>query len=183
MSTPEKKIIPARKPAAPKTKAVSASKTRQTSAKPLLHAKPKAEKTGQFTVSKRIHLIAKPEVVWDALTNPEKTKKYFFNCKVFSDWKAGSAIVWKGTVFLFKKIEFHGKIVQIEPEKLLKYTLKNEHSSSTSTVTEKLIATRRGTMLFVYDHVGDGEGAAERFERSEKGWTKVLNGLKKLVER
>jgi hypothetical protein len=30
--------------------------------------------------------------------------------------------------------------------------------------------------------VGSGDGAAERYERSVKGWDKVLEGLKQLVE-
>ena len=73
--------------------------------------------------------------------------------------------------------------MEIEPEKLLVYTLKNERSSSISTVTEKIIASQGDTVLIISDDVGDGEGAADRYRRSEKGWTKVLNGLKKLVEK
>ena len=36
------------------------------------------------------------------------------------------------------------------------------------------------TTLHISDDVGLGEGSEERYERSEKGWDKVLNGLKKL---
>ncbi len=34
--------------------------------------------------------------VWDALVNPEQTKKYMFGCETVSDWKPGSPLLWKG---------------------------------------------------------------------------------------
>ncbi len=138
----------------------------------------------EFMVKKKVVIKATPSEVWDALTNPEKTKEYFFNCKVFSDWKVGSPITFKGRIFLIKKIEMSGTIVQIEPEKLLKYTLHNEgNPPSMSTVTDELSYENGQTTLTITDDVGKGEGAQERFEKSEKGWDKVLEGLKELVEK
>ncbi len=46
----------------------------------------------EFIVKKKVAINAESSIVWDALTNPEKTKEYFFNCEVFSDWKVGSPI-------------------------------------------------------------------------------------------
>ena len=129
---------------------------------------------------------AEPAVVWDALTNPEKTKKYFFNCEVHSDWKVGSPIVWKGRIFLIKKIELKGTIVRVQPERLLRYTLKNEQDKtnpkSFSTVTEELSFQSGVTTLSISDDVGTGRGAEARYSKSVKGWDSVLKGLKKLVE-
>jgi uncharacterized protein YndB with AHSA1/START domain len=140
----------------------------------------------EFIVKKKVAIKAKPSQVWDALTNPEKTKKYFFNCEVFSEWKAGSSITFKGKIFLIKKIEMKGKIVKIEPEKLLQYILKNggssDNSSNFSTVTDELIYENGVTTLSITDDIGIGEGAEKRFQRSQKGWDKILEGLKKLVE-
>lgn len=137
-----------------------------------------------FTVHKRIELMAKPNEVWDALTNPDKTKSYFFNCKVYSDWLKGSSIVFKGRIFLIKKIELKGKILEIEPQKLLKYTLSNDSGKSDtfSTITDEIIYENGRTILTISDNVGEGKGAAERFKKSQKGWDKVLSGLKKLLE-
>jgi len=134
-------------------------------------------------VHKKISLKASPAEVWDALTDPEKTKKYFFNCRVFSSWKPGSPIVFKGRIFLVKKIEMHGTIIQAEPGKLLQYKLANGKDGKTfSFVTDKLNYSNGGTVLEITDDVGAGEGAEKRKARSEKGWDKVLAGLKKLVE-
>jgi uncharacterized protein YndB with AHSA1/START domain len=137
-------------------------------------------------VRKSVRLKATPAQVWDALTNPEKTKEYFFNCEVISDWKVGSLITFKGRVMLVKKIELHGEIVSIEPEKLLKYTLKNssdeENAGTFSTVTDRLEAVDGETLLSISDDVGAGAGAEKRYEKSMQGWDNVLEGLKKLVE-
>ncbi len=138
-----------------------------------------------FIVRKEIVLDAELSVVWDALTNPTKTKLYFFHCKVFSDWKVGSPITFKGRIFFLKKIELKGNIVAIEPQRLLKYTLGNasdDSSKSFSTITDELSHIDGKTILNVSDDVGRGEGAEKRYKRSMKGWDKVLQGLKKVVE-
>jgi uncharacterized protein YndB with AHSA1/START domain len=141
----------------------------------------------EFIVKKKMAIKATPSAVWDALTNPRKTKKYFFNCEVFSDWEVGSPIVFSGHIFILKKIEMKGTIIQIEPEKLLKYTLQNgddrEEASTFSTVTDELTYENGVTTLIITDDVGQGEGAAKRYAKSVKGWTSVLKGLRKLVEK
>jgi uncharacterized protein YndB with AHSA1/START domain len=138
----------------------------------------------KFIVKKSIAIKAPVEKVWDALTNPEKTREYFFNCKVYSDWKKGSAIVFKGKVFWIIPIEMKGTITQIEPGRLLQYTLSNKSdgSKTTSTVTDKLTYTNGITTLNITDDVGQGEGAEKRYKRSVKGWDKILNGLKEFIE-
>ena len=138
----------------------------------------------EFIVKKEIIINATPAEVWIALTNPEKTKKYFFNCGVYSDWKQGSPIIFRGTVFLIKKIEMKGEILKIEPEKLLQYTLKNgsDAGGSSSLVTDELTYENGFTTLSISDNVGKGEDAEKRYKRSEQGWDKVLKGLKELVE-
>jgi uncharacterized protein YndB with AHSA1/START domain len=138
-----------------------------------------------YVVRKTLRLNAKPSEVWDALTNPLKTKKYFFNCEVLSDWQVGSSIVFRGRLFLVKKIELVGKILKIEHGKLLQYTLQNRRGDTTSfsIVTDKLTYENGKTTLSVTDHVGKGVGAEKRYKRSKKGWDRILHGLKDFVER
>jgi uncharacterized protein YndB with AHSA1/START domain len=139
----------------------------------------------EYIVRKEVIIKSKPSEVWEALTNPKLTKKYFFKCEVLSDWKEGSTITFKGRMFLFIKIELTGVILKIEPEKLLQYTLRNKSdkkSSSFSTITDELSYDNGNTILLITDDVGKGEGAEKRYKGSEKGWDKVLKGLKNLVE-
>jgi uncharacterized protein YndB with AHSA1/START domain len=140
----------------------------------------------EHIVKKTIDIVAEPTAVWEALTNPALTKKYFFKSKVISKWGKGDKITFKGRMFFFIKFKMTGEILEIEPEKLLKYTLKNtgdEENGSSSTVTDELSYKDGITTLTITDDVGQGEGAEKRFKRSDKGWEKILKGLKKVVER
>lgn len=47
-------------------------------------------------ITNSITINAPAEKVWDALVNPEQTKKYMFGCEAVSDWKPGSELLWKG---------------------------------------------------------------------------------------
>ena len=138
-----------------------------------------------YIVKKQIAINAQPSEVWDALTNPEKTKKYFFHCEVFSSWQPGEPITFKGKLFLIKNIEMTGTILNIEPGKFLQYTIRNqsdENPANFSTVTDTLEYAEGKTILSVTDDVGAADGAKDRYEKSLKGWDKVLSGLKELVE-
>jgi uncharacterized protein YndB with AHSA1/START domain len=139
----------------------------------------------EHIVQKSISIKAQPYQVWNALTDPKKTEKYFFHAKVLSDWKKGSSIIFKGKMFFIMKFEMKGEILEIETNKLLKYKLKNESNkkaNSFSTVTDILSFENGLTTLSITDDVGQEEGAEKRFKRSQKGWDKVLKGLKKIVE-
>jgi len=140
--------------------------------------------TVAHVVEKSIRIKGTPAQVWDALTDPEKTKKYFFNCEVLSTWKVGSPITFTGPATNSPKTMLQGEIVAVVPEKLLTYTLRNtsDASNSLSTVTDHLEYENGETILSITDDVGKGEGAEARYERSVKGWDMVLGGLKNLVE-
>lgn len=139
-------------------------------------------KNAEHIVKKKIVINAKPSAVWDALTNPEKTKKYFFKCKVLSDWKPGSSITFKGKLFFIINIEMKGKILKIEPEKILQYTLANYSADGFSTVTDTLDYINGRTTVTITDDVGKEDGTEKRYKKSVKGWDKILKGLKELVE-
>ncbi|MCF6130713.1 SRPBCC domain-containing protein [Flavobacterium wongokense] len=136
----------------------------------------------EYIVKKKIAIRATPEAVWDALTNPEKTKKYFFKCEVHSNWKPGNPITFKGTFLFFFKFELKGKIIEAEPGKLLKYSLKNSKTSGESIVTDTLTYEKGVTTVSITDDVGPEDGSEKRYTRSVKGWDKILKGLKEVVE-
>ncbi len=134
-------------------------------------------------INKSITINATPEKVWDALTNPEKTKQYFFRCEVHSDWKTGGPIIFRGEPTPGQKTELKGRILQIQPRQLLKYTLNHSDESGYSTVTDVLKYENGKTTLTISDDIGDTPGAEDRYKKSEQGWEMVLNGLKQLVEK
>jgi len=134
-----------------------------------------------------MNIKAAPSQVWDALTDPGKTKQYFFHCRVLSDWQPGSSITFRGKMFFFINIELSGNIVEIQPGRLLKYTLHNgkdkSNDANRSTVTITLNQHDGETIVSVTDDVSDADGAEKRLKRSQNGWDNILGGLKKLVEK
>ncbi|HUB59319.1 MAG TPA: SRPBCC domain-containing protein, partial [Puia sp.] len=64
-----------------------------------------------ITNSIRIHAPASK--VWNALTNPQETKKYMFGCEALSDWKEGSPLIWKGNFNGVELIAVKGTIKKI----------------------------------------------------------------------
>ncbi|MBZ4043789.1 SRPBCC domain-containing protein [Flavobacterium hibisci] len=62
------------------------------------------------------------EKVWNALTKPELVKQWQYGSDLITDWKVGSEIrfrnVWENNIF-----EQWGKIIEVVPNKLIKYSL------------------------------------------------------------
>ena len=132
-------------------------------------------------------------VVWDALINPEQTKKYMFGCKTVSDWKIGSALLWnaehEGKEMTFVK----GIILDFVPNQLLKYTVIDPNSSMPDipenylNVTYELSAEENQTKLTViqdgFENAADGEKRYKEVFNNGEGWNPILVEIKKVVEK
>ncbi|MEP6895931.1 MAG: SRPBCC domain-containing protein [Chloroflexota bacterium] len=146
----------------------------------------------ELTVKNNILINAPPFKVWDALTNPEQTKKYMFGCETVSEWKVGSPLLWKGNYEGKEMVFVKGNIVQIEPEKLLAYTTFDPNSTMEDipenylTVTYDLSTKDGQTVLTVtqgdYSKVADSEKRYAEAYNGGEGWNPILVEIKKLVE-
>lgn len=122
--------------------------------------------------------------VWHALVDPETIAKYMFGTKVESDWKAGSPIRWKG-VWKEKPYEDKGVILRIEPERVLEYshfsplTGAKDSPENYHTVTIELSVGPSQTRVSLAQ---DGNATEEAKAHSEKMWSSMLDGLKKVLE-
>ena len=72
-------------------------------------------------ITRKNILNASRELVWDTLTNPNKTKLFMFNCEAHSDWKVGSQIKWKGNFNGYESGE-KGIVLEITKNEHLKYS-------------------------------------------------------------
>ncbi len=130
--------------------------------------------------------------VWDALTNPEQTKKYMFGCETVSDWKVGSTLLWKMEYEGKELIAVKGNIVEIKPNELLAYTTIDPESEVEDipenylTVRYQLTREKDQTLLVVsqgdYAIVADGKRRYEEAYNEGEGWNPILVEIKKLVE-
>ena len=144
-------------------------------------------------IVKNIITIQAPiEKIWDALTNPEQTKKYMFGCETVSDWKPGSPLLWKGSYEGKEMVFVKGNILEIDSPRFLSYTTIDPNSTIDDisenylTVTYLLSGEGGQTQLTVtqgdYALVADGEKRyAEAFNNGD-GWNPILLQIKKLVE-
>lgn len=146
----------------------------------------------QLFVKNSITINASPARVWDALVNPEQTKKYMFGCETVSDWKKGSLLEWKGQADGKDIVYVKGDILEIKPEKLLIYetidTLSpiDEKSEQYLQVAYELIPQGNSTVLNVtqgdYAKVNEGDRRYKEASNNGEGWNPILVEIKKLVE-
>ena len=143
-------------------------------------------------VKNTIVINAPASEVWDALVNPQQTKKYMFGCETVSDWKVGSPLLWKGKHEGKEVIFVKGHVVDLKPEKFLAYTTIDPNSKidDTSenylTVTYSLSAEKGRTTLVVtqgdYNKVAEGKKRYEESYNNGEGWHPILVQIKNLVE-
>jgi len=77
--------------------------------------------TRGYEAVNKVTISAPRAEVWDALTNPEKVKKWMHGTEMSTDWKEGSPITWTGE-WKGKPYQDKGEVLEIEPEKMLRYT-------------------------------------------------------------
>ena len=131
--------------------------------------------------------------VWDALINPEQTKKYMFGCETVSDWKVGSSLLWKGSYDGKEMVFVSGKIIAFKPESLLIYTTFDPNSTMVDipenhlTVTYELETLNDQTILTVtqgdYNKVAEGEKRYKESYTNGEGWNPILVEIKKMLEK
>lgn len=121
--------------------------------------------------------------LWNALTNKELVKQYFFGTEVNTDWMKGSPIVFKGS-WEGKDYEDKGEILESEKERIVKYSYLSSFSGlpdvpeNYSVVTYHLKPVDDGTELIVTQ---EGFKDEKSQKDSEEGWKMVLKGLRSLL--
>jgi uncharacterized protein YndB with AHSA1/START domain len=142
-------------------------------------------------VTNTITIDAPVAKVWDALVNPEQTKKYMFGCEPITDWKPGSSLLWKGVFDGKELIAVKGEVVDIQPGKYLVYTVIDPNSTIPDIPENYLTVTydlkeQNGQTVFTVTQ-GDYAKVAEGQRRyddtmQEGGWESILVQIKKVAE-
>ncbi len=140
--------------------------------------------TQELTLNKSITINAPVSKVWDALTNPDLIKKYFFGTECITDWKKGSPIFYKGT-YNGKSYEDKGNILDIEKENFIIYNYWSSFSgtedipSNYVKIKYELSSNNDQTIFTV---IQEGFKTQEAQDHSNKNWGYVMDGLKKMLE-
>jgi uncharacterized protein YndB with AHSA1/START domain len=133
----------------------------------------------------RVYIKATPEAIWEAITSPEFTVKYFHGSAVVSTWEPGAS--FNGYSADRSQLWVDGEVVAAEPPKRLQHTWRALYDSETATepfsrVTWEIEPQESGYCLLtvVHDQLEDAPKTAASV--SGTGWTMVLSGLKTLLE-
>jgi uncharacterized protein YndB with AHSA1/START domain/DNA-binding transcriptional ArsR family regulator len=129
-----------------------------------------------------VYIRTTPEKLWQAITSPEFTQKFFYGTAVRSGWKMGDTVEHvqpDGTIALT------GKVLEVTPPRRLVHTFVAMHDPETarerpSRVTWE-IEPRGGTCLLTLTH-DDFDGETATWKSVRLGWNPVLSGLKTLLE-
>ena len=126
-----------------------------------------------------IYIRATPQQVWDALTDGESTKAFWFGGWFDTDWRVGSPLACRRN----GKVDFTGEVLESDPPKRLVFTfvdagdLKGE---GVTRVTYEIEAVEHATRLRM---IHDQFPADSRLRRGvAQGWPVILSGLKSLLE-
>jgi uncharacterized protein YndB with AHSA1/START domain len=130
------------------------------------------------------YIAATPEKVWQALTSPEISRKYFFGRSVEIDCRVGGQFVLR--IEDGKVVDSQGKVVECDPPRKLSFTWKVEWLEEYRDLPEALVT-------FTIEPAGEvtrltfTEGQSPKLDAKYKeagkhGWPMVLSGLKTLLE-
>src|SRR5437899_4673654 len=129
----------------------------------------------------QVFIRTTPEKLWQALTDGEVTKKYFFGETIHSDWKRGSK--WYSPV-PNGSLAVEGTVLEADPSRRLVITWHPLYDPELSTEHSRVtyLIEKRGEVckLTVTHELAEAPKTAKHVD--EDGWTTILSGLKTLLE-
>ena len=140
--------------------------------------------TAQATQVYSVFVRATPEQLWDAITKPEFTSKYFYGSLIESTWEQGAPYAgWAGDR---SQQYVDGEVIEASPPRKLVTTWRALYDPVTaaepfSRVTWEIEPAGDGVtkLTVVHDEL---EASPKTAENVAGGWSFVLSGLKTLLE-
>ncbi len=134
-----------------------------------------------------MRIQAPASTVWNVLTQSDYTKRYMFGCEIVTDWRAGGSFDWRGAAD--GVVYVVGRLVDVQPNRLLRYTMFDPSSDLANvpanhlTATCELATTNDGTELsmVIGDFTTVGNGAT-RYEHTVAGGDTILVQIKEIAE-
>ena len=136
-----------------------------------------------FKIHYKTTVNAPVEKVWDALTNPEIIKQYFFGTELLTNWEVGSDIVFQGE-WEGQKYKDPGKVLEYSHNEKLAYSYlsnwsgKEDKPENYLWVCYEVKPIDNGTELTISQTNYD----EERAKHSETNWASLIDGMKKNIE-
>lgn len=141
--------------------------------------------TGEHAMEKPLHIYksyirGSVEDVWDAITNPDKTRQYFYGTLVESDWDVGSPMNY---FYPDRRQASEGQILAIDPPKRVEFTflaLWDEELTAEGPAREVWRLTQINEMVELVIELYDA--GPKTLGDFADGFPYIVAGLKSLVE-
>lgn len=136
-----------------------------------------------FKIDYKTTINAPVEKVWDALTNPEIVKQYFFGTELITSWKVGEEIAFQGE-WERQKYKDVGKVLNYEHNKKLEYSYFSNWSNKENKpenylwICYEVNPTDNGTEVIISQTNYD----EERAQHSEGNWAALMDAMRKIIE-
>jgi uncharacterized protein YndB with AHSA1/START domain len=129
-----------------------------------------------------VFIRATPEQIWDAITKPEFTTKYFYGCTIDSTFEPGAPYLSAAGDLRMAD----GEILEADPPRLLRHSWRTlwveeaarDEPSRVSWVIEPQ-DDRTTKLTVIHDKLENSPATAASIEG---GWSFILSGLKTLLE-
>lgn len=123
-----------------------------------------------------------PEKLWQALTQPEFTRRFWANTVQECEWKPGAA--WK-LVAPDGRVADRGEVVEIDPPRKLVLTWQNHlfpevTAEGFSRMTYQLEPAGE-TVKLTLTHISE-KAESKLIQKVSNGWPRILASLKSLLE-
>jgi uncharacterized protein YndB with AHSA1/START domain len=137
-----------------------------------------------FTATANVDVSASPELVWAALTQPEKISDYMQGSQVTTTWEVGSPITWDGE-YDGRSYQDKGEVLAYDEPHVLSVTHYSpmmgqpDAPENYHTLVYTLTSSGDGTHL---DLTQDGCDSEEQATQFSQNWQAMLDRLKTHVE-
>lgn len=129
-----------------------------------------------------LYINAVPEIVWEALRDPESTKQFWGRSRNVSDWQVGSD--WRNEDYDNPAVvDVVGKVLECTAPQRLALSWTSLSAGSAAPVSQVTIAIDPfwGAARLTLTHAVD-EANADMLKTVAQGWPAILSSLKTLLE-
>jgi uncharacterized protein YndB with AHSA1/START domain/DNA-binding transcriptional ArsR family regulator len=131
-----------------------------------------------------VYIRTTPDRLWQAITSPEYTRRYFYGGRYETSWRPGAAYT---TSLEDGTTPFEGTVVEADPPRRLVYTFRyvgdpETRAEQPSRVTWEITPLAGELCKLSLVHDGFAAGELATYRKVGGGWPFILSNLKTLLE-
>jgi uncharacterized protein YndB with AHSA1/START domain len=139
----------------------------------------------EMFIKKVVAINAPVHKVWQVLTEPAYIKQYMHNCNVDTNWEVNTPIIFSTS----EKVLSKGEILQVDNEKMLKYTtfapgsgIKDKSGNYLTVTYELFSGYGNATLTVIQGDFCKVNNSEKRHKDASDDWDFILAKVKELAE-